>query len=67
MMFTIRGHRNEWFTCDGVVAQRREGRTMKELLVAVFNLLDGELVVIRSHRYVPAINDLEPRKERVNL
>lgn len=67
MMFTIRRDRNEWFAGDGVVAQGREGWTMEELLVTVLNLLDSKLVVIRSYRYVPAINDLEPRKERVNL
>ena len=40
---------------------------MKELLVAVFNLLDGVLVVVRSDGNVTAVDDLQAREEGVDL
>ena len=67
MVLAISRQGNERLSGESVVSERGEGGAVEELLVTILNLLDGELVVIRSHRYVPAINDLEPRKERVNL
>lgn len=39
---------------------------MEKLLVAVLDLLDGELVVVRRNWNVATVDNLEPREERID-
>ena len=67
VVLAIRRERNKRLASEGVVAERREGRTVEERLVAVLDLLDGVLVVVRSDGNVTAVDDLEAREEGVDL
>lgn len=67
MVFPIRrdGHEREARKC--VVAECREWGAVKELLVPVLNLLDGEFVVVGRDGNVAAVDDLEPGAEGVHV
>lgn len=56
----------EWRARDRVVRQRRERCTVQQRPVASLDLLDRNRVVVRSHGYVPAVYDTQPRQERVH-
>ena len=67
VVLAIRRERNKRLASEGVVAERREGRTVEELLMAVLDLLDSELVVVRRDGDITAVDDLEAGQEGVDL
>jgi hypothetical protein len=52
VVFAVKRDRIQRLACYRVVTQRREGRALKEGLVAVFYLFDGILIVIGGDRNV---------------
>ena len=60
MMFAVRRDRHQRLSGRRVVPESREGSAVKELLVTVLDLFDGKLVIVRRHRYITAVDDLQP-------
>ena len=66
VVLAVSRQRNKRLAGESIVAERREGRAVEKLLVTVFDLLDCELVVVRSDGYVTTVHDLESSQERVD-
>jgi hypothetical protein len=67
VMFAVDGNGNERFTRQRVITERGERRPVQEFLVAVLDLLDGKLIVVRRDGDVTAVDQLEASKERVDF
>ena len=67
VVLAVSRERHERLASEGIIAEGREGRTVEERLVAVLDLLDGVLVVVRSDGNVTAVDDLQAREEGVDL
>lgn len=67
VVLSVLGEGHERCARQRVVRQRRERRAVQQRLVSVLDLLDRVRVVVRRHGYVPAIDDLQPGQERVDL
>jgi hypothetical protein len=52
VVFAICGDGNQRFTCDRVIAEWGEGRTVKEGLMALFYLFYSMVIVVRGDRDV---------------
>ena len=52
---------------ERIVRQGGERRAVQQLAMSILDLLDRIRVVVRRHRYVAAIDDLEPGQERIHL
>jgi hypothetical protein len=62
MMFTIQGNGREFLACSRVVTQWRESFPLKEGLMAILNLPDSVLVVVRS---IDMLDNFNFRNSRV--
>ncbi len=67
VMLPILRDRHERHARERIVWQGGERRAVQELPVSVLDLLDGIGVVVRRHRYIATIDDLEPGQERIHL
>lgn len=67
VVFSVSRNRNKRLAGDRVVTERGERLTLEQLLVAILDLLDGILVVVRGDRNIAAVNDLEACAEGVDL
>jgi hypothetical protein len=67
MMLSVDRNWNEGLAGKRIVAKRGESRSVKELLVPAFDLLDGILVVVRCDWDVTTVYKFKPREERVNV
>lgn len=67
MILSVDRNWNERLAGESIVAKWRKSRSVKELLVPAFDLLDGELVVVGSDWDVTAIYNFESRLEWVDL
>jgi len=67
VVFTVGGNGDERFTRRQVISERRERRSVQELLVAVLDLLDSKFVVVGGDGDVTAVDDLETGQERVDF
>ena len=59
VMFAIGRDGNKRCARYRVISERRERRAMEKLLVTVFNLFDGEFVVVRGDGDIATVDDLE--------
>ena len=66
MMLSVGRNRNERLAHQ-VITNRGKCRSMEEFLVAVFNLLNSEFVVVGCNRNITAVDNLEAGHERVDF
>ena len=67
MVLPIFGDRYQRYTSHRVVPKRTKRCPVQQLAMSIFNLLNRELVIIRRDRYIPTIDNLEARQERVHV
>lgn len=67
VMLPILRDRLERRARERIVRQGGERRAVQQLAMSILDLLDRIRVVVRRHRYVAAIDDLEPGQERIHL
>lgn len=67
MVFSISGDGNERFARQRIITERRERAPMEELLVAIFDLLDGKFVVVGRDGDITAVDQLDARQKRVDV
>ena len=58
MVFAIEGDSLQRLASSRVITKRRESLTMKKLLVAIFDLLNGILIVIRRNGDIATVDQL---------
>ena len=67
MVFAIEGDSLQRLASSRVITKRRKSLTMKKLLVAIFDLLNGILIVIRRNGDIATVDQLQARKEGIDL
>ena len=67
MVLSIFGDRYQGYTGHRVVPKRTKRCPVQQLAMSIFNLLNRELVIIRRDRYIPTIDNLEARQERIHV
>ena len=67
VVLAVGGKRDERLATECIITERREGRAMKEFLMAIFDLLDGEVVIVRGDGNIAAVDYFETREEGVHL
>lgn len=67
VILAVDGNWSERLPSDRVVTQRRERRTLEESFVAVLNLLNSVVIVVRGNWDITAIHNFQTRLEGVNF
>ena len=67
VILTVERDGRQRLSSERVVTKGREGRPVEELLVTLFDLLDGILVVIRRDGDIATINEFQAREERIDF
>lgn len=67
VVLAVDGNWHKSLPSDRIVTETRVSRALKKSLVAVLNLFDSVVIVVRSNRNVAAIHDFQTRLEGIDF